>query len=45
MKGMESAGRERAREILREHVPQPLERDVLKDGNAFVKKVAKGYSR
>lgn len=44
MKGMESAGRERAREILREHVPQPLERDVLKDGNAFVKKVAKGYS-
>jgi glycine betaine---corrinoid protein Co-methyltransferase len=42
-KGMEEVGRERAREILREHTPKPLDREVLRDGDTFVKKVVKSY--
>ncbi len=39
--GMEKAGRDRAREILREHLPTPLDKDVLKEGDAFVKNIVK----
>jgi len=42
-KSMERAAREKAGLILKEHMPKPLERDVLSEGEAFVKQVMKGY--
>lgn len=35
--------RDRARAILRDHVPTPMDKDVLEAGEAFVKKVVRGY--
>lgn len=42
-KSMVDAAREKARQILKEHRPKPLEKDVLAAGEAYVKKVVKGY--
>ncbi len=41
-KDMASVARERAKQMLKEHVPKPLDRTVLRDGEAYVKKVTKG---
>ena len=42
-KDMAQAAREKARWILRNHVPKPLEKDIFSEGEAFVKKVVKSY--
>jgi len=42
-KTMEHAAREKAKQILKEHTPKPLDKDVLAAGEAFVKEVVKGY--
>lgn len=42
-KGMASVAREKAKRILREHRPPPLDKKVLQEGDAFVRKVMKGY--
>lgn len=42
-KDLAAVARERARSILLLHKPEPVEREVLREGDAFVKKVAKGY--
>ena len=42
-KDMANVAREKARQILREHQLEPLEKEVLKDGEAFVKKTVKSY--
>ncbi|MGQ9587087.1 MAG: trimethylamine methyltransferase family protein [Thermoplasmata archaeon] len=42
-KGMAQVAREKVRWILKNHTPKPLEKDVLSEGEAFVKKIVKGY--
>ena len=42
-KDMAQVAREKARWILENHTPEPLEKDVLNEGDEFVKKVVKGY--
>ena len=44
-KDLAQAARERARWILQNHVPEPLDKDMLSEGGEFVKRVVKGYVR
>jgi hypothetical protein len=40
---MEIAAREKAKQILKDHHPEPLPKDVLIQGDAFVKEVMRSY--
>jgi len=42
-KDMAEMAREKVRWILKNHIPKPLEKDVLNEGEEFVKSVVKGY--
>jgi len=42
---MERNARERAKAILKDHVPKPLDKDVLEKGEAFVRSIAKEHNR
>jgi trimethylamine--corrinoid protein Co-methyltransferase len=42
-KDMAAVARQKAKQILKEYAPKPLEKDVLRDGEALVKKIMKGY--
>ncbi len=42
-KDMALVARERAKAILKEHRPEPMDKDVLREGEAFVRKVVKSY--
>jgi trimethylamine--corrinoid protein Co-methyltransferase len=42
-RGMEIAAREKAKQILKDHHPEPLPRDVLIQGDAFVKEVMRSH--
>lgn len=42
-RGMEIAAREKAKQILKDHHPEPLPKDVLIQGDTFVKEVMRSY--